>query len=283
MQLTLERPGAVLKRMREEKQDHFFHQYLDQAADPEFSNLFDEYRRTRAEDKRSSLKEKMWDLIGLRFIDARRRQIRGYGYDEFAVFAELVQNAEDAYWQREPLGLPAPPSRDVTFSYVRNGEGRTLIASHYGRPFNMWRHGTKSVQAYRYDVEGVLKSAGSFKPHSRSDGERPIGRFGLGFKSVYLITDVPRIHSGDWHFEIAAGCIPNEFPVPLGYEKELTKVVLPLRPEVLEEHDGKRGRYASLVPFLRQIDGVRVEHSDGESLDLEGLLQRLFCARLMGT
>jgi hypothetical protein len=124
------------------------------------------------------------------------------------------------------------------------------------------------VQAYRYDVEGVLKSAGSFKPHSRSDGERPIGRFGLGFKSVYLITDVPRIHSGDWHFEITAGCIPNELPVPVGYEKELTKVVLRLRPEVAEEHDGMRGRYASLIPFLRRIDGVRVEHSDGDRLDL---------------
>ena len=44
------------------------------------------------------LKEKeMFDLISLRFVDARRVQIRGYGYDEFAVFAELVQNAEDAY------------------------------------------------------------------------------------------------------------------------------------------------------------------------------------------
>jgi hypothetical protein len=268
VQLTLERPGAVLKRMREEKQDHFFHQYLDQAADPEFSNLFDEYRRTRSEEKGSSLKEKMWDLIRQRFVEARRRQIRGYGYDEFAVFAELVQNAEDAYAQREPLGLPDPPRRSVTFSYAGNDRGRTLTASHYGRPFNMWRHGTKSVQAYRYDVEGVLKSAGSFKPHSRSDGGRPIGRFGLGFKSVYLITDVPRIHSGDWHFEITAGCIPNELPSPIGYEKALTKIVLPLRPQVPEERDGKRGRYANLMPFLRQVDAVRVQHSDGDSVDL---------------
>src|SRR5262249_49861633 len=40
---TLERPGAVLSRMKEEKQEHVFHQYLDQEADPEFAELFDLY------------------------------------------------------------------------------------------------------------------------------------------------------------------------------------------------------------------------------------------------
>ena len=99
---TLDRPGAVLKRMKKEKEEHFFHQYLDQTADTEFSSLFDTYRRTStsATDKLRLLKEQMWDLLSLRFVDARRYQIRGYGYDEFAIFAELVQNAEDAYSQR---------------------------------------------------------------------------------------------------------------------------------------------------------------------------------------
>ena len=77
-----------------------------------------------------------------------------------------------------------------------------------------------------------MKSAFWFKPHSAVDGARPIGRFGLGFKSVYLITDAPRIHSGDWHFEITVGCIPKEIPIPSDYAKGLTKIVLPLTANV---------------------------------------------------
>jgi hypothetical protein len=242
---TLARPGALLKRMEAEKQEHFLHQYLDQTADPEFSRLFDEYRRigSSAMERRRLKEKEMINLISLRFVDARRDQIRGYGYDEFAIFAELVQNAEDAYDGGDQLGLPEPPSRSVTFSYEVCDGKKTLTAAHYGRPFNLWRYGNKRIDAFRNDVEGVLKSAGSFKPHSAVDGARPIGRFGLGFKSVYLVTDAPRIHSGDWHFEITAGCIPKEIPIPGDYGKGLTKIVLPLTANAREEHDGERGRY----------------------------------------
>ena len=276
---TLNRPGAVLQRMKEEKQEHFFHQYLDQTADPEFSSLFDKYRRTStsATAKRRSMEEEMRNMISLRFVDARRNQIRGYGYDEFAIFAELVQNAEDAYSQRDQLELPEPPGRGVTFTYSVADGGKNLSVSHYGRPFNLWRHGAKRIDAFRYDVEGVLKSAGSFKPHSRTDGVRPVGRFGLGFKSVYLVTDTPRIHSGDWHFEITAGCIPNEITAPVDWEKGQTRIVLPLITGAPEERDSVRGRYANLLPFLRNVGDLRVEHSDGTSLDLKTTSRRMLC------
>ena len=274
---TLDRPSAVLKRMKTEKEEHFFHQYLDQTADPEFSRFFDTYRRTStsAADKRRLLAEQMWNLISLRFVDVRRTQIRGYGYDEFAIFAELVQNAEDAYSQRDRLELPEPPGRGVTFTYSVVDGGKNLSVSHYGRPFNLWRHGAKRVGEFRYDVEGVLKSAGSFKPHSTTDGVRPVGRFGLGFKSVYLVTDTPRIHSGDWHFEITAGCIPNEITAPVDCERGQTRIVLPLIASALEERDGARGRYANLLPFLRNVEDLRVEHSDGTSLSLKTTSRRL--------
>lgn len=274
---TLDRPGAVLKRMREEKQEHFFHQYLDQTADPEFSSLFDTYRRTStsATERRRLMAKEMWDLISLRFVDARRNQIRGHGYDEFSIFAELIQNAEDAYSQREQLDLPQPPRRCVLFAYSVTDEGRTLSVRHYGRPFNLWRHGSRRVDAFRYDVEGVLKSAGSFKPHSRTDGARPIGRFGLGFKSVYLVTDAPRIHSGDWHFEITSACIPNEIAVPADYEKGQTVIVLPLTADTREERDDECGRYVNMLPFLRNVGELGVEYSDGTSLNLKTTLRRV--------
>jgi hypothetical protein len=268
---TLERPGALLKRMKTEKQEHFLHQYFDQTADQEFSVLFDEYRRisNTAKELREIKKNEMLDLISTRFVAARRDQIRGYGYDEFAIFAELVQNAEDAYLAADQLGLPEPQSRSVTFTYLACDGRITLTATHFGRPFNVWRYGSKRIDAFRNDVEGVLKSAGSFKPHSVVEGERPIGRFGLGFKSVYLITDEPRIHSGDWHFKITAGCIPDEIKIPTNYEKGLTKIVLPLTHNAREERDGEKGHFANLLPFLRHIDMLHIQHSDGVKFDLQ--------------
>jgi len=268
---TLERPGALLKRMKTEKQEHFLHQYFDQTADQEFSVLFDEYRRISptAKELRETKQNEMLDLISTRFVAARRDQIRGYGYDEFAIFAELVQNAEDAYLAGDQLGLPEPQSRSITFSYMECDDRITLTATHYGRPFNFWRYGAKRIDAFRNDVEGVLKSAGSFKPYSVAEGERPIGRFGLGFKSVYLITDEPRIHSGDWHFKITAGCIPDEIKIPTDYEKGLTKIVLPLTDNAHEERDREKGRYVNLLPFLRHIDMLHIQHSDGTMFDLQ--------------
>ena len=152
-----------------------------------------------------------------------------------------------------------------------------MSVRHYGRPFNLWRHGSRRVDAFRYDVEGVLKSAGSFKPHSRTDGARPIGRFGLGFKSVYLVTDAPRIHSGDWHFEINGACIPNEIAVPADYEKGQTVIVLPLTADAREERDGERGRYVDMLPFLRNVGELGVEYSDGTSLNLKTTSRRALC------
>jgi hypothetical protein len=274
---TLERPGALLKRMKSEKQQHFLHQYFDQTADQEFSVLFDEYRRIShsAKEQRERKEKEMLDLISTRFVAARRDQIRGYGYDEFAIFAELVQNAEDAYLAADQLGLPEPQNRSVTFTYLACDGAITLTATHYGRPFNFWRCGSKRIDAFRNDVEGVLKSAGSFKPHSVVQGQRPIGRFGLGFKSVYLITDEPRIHSGDWHFKITAGCIPEEIKIPTDYEKGVTQIVLPLAHNAREERDGEKGRYVNLLPFLRHIDRLHIRNSDATQFDLQVISKTL--------
>ena len=39
--------------------------------------------------------------------------------------------------------------------------------------------------------------------------EASIGRFGLGFKSVYTVTDLPEIHSGDEDFAIEDYVFPE--------------------------------------------------------------------------
>ena len=51
--------------------------------------------------------------------------------------------------------------------------------------------------------------------------------------------------------------------------------VLPLITDAREERDGERSRYANLLPFLRNVGDVRVEHSDGTSLDLQTTSRRI--------
>src|SRR5262249_28458761 len=90
---------------------------------------------------------------------------------------ELLQNAEDALARRRH-GWRG--SRAVTFTLEKD----VLRVSHYGEPFN------------ERDVRGICGIAESTK------GFTAIGRFGIGFKSVYAFTKRPQIHSGVEDFAI---------------------------------------------------------------------------------
>jgi hypothetical protein len=256
---TIERPSTVLRQLHESNREHFLHQYYDQVADPKFAKLFDEYRRTDPRRQRAQdLKSEMFEVLFARFVQERVAQIRGYGYDEFSVFAELMQNAEDAYVQGEQLGMETRHPFEVVYRYLEDEKGdRVLEVDHRGRPFN---HGSRQNPNFGRDVEGVLRSAGSFKQHIGSDaatqpGGGAIGRFGLGFKSVYLLTDCPEIHSGAWHFAIKAGCLPEELPRLADLSNDTTRLRLPLRSDVKVLDKAKR--LLDLVPFLRMVTDVQ--------------------------
>lgn len=270
----LERPSTVLKRLHDTNRGHFFYQYHDQVADPQFSELFEEYQSTVKPSKRATdLEDKMDGLLKERFVPARREQIRGYGYDEFSVFAELLQNSEDAYIQRAELGMELPENPDISYRYIGSGDGpRVLEVEHRGRPFNYWQHGSCQDPSFSKDVEGVLRSAGSFKPHSGSAAPleselKTIGRFGLGFKSVFLLTDRPEIHSGLWHFAIEGGCLPVEVSPPEDLQEDVTRIRLPLRADVEEQRDPVQLR--DLLPFLKMITRLKLCTASSTTYDLE--------------
>ncbi len=104
-------------------------------------------------------------------------------YDDRTHFIfELLQNAEDALGRRGVWHGP----RKVTFTLAP----ARLTLSHFGKPFD------------EADVRSVCDIAESTK------NEASIGRFGLGFKSVYTVTDLPEIHSGAEDFAIE-GYLPS--------------------------------------------------------------------------
>jgi hypothetical protein len=80
-----------------------------------------------------------------------------------------------------------------------------------------------------------IKSISNFGDNQKKkDKTNAIGRFGIGFKSVYSITDTPRIVSGNFDITIRDMCIPennnHEYTSFKG-----TKIILPLRIDNKEE------------------------------------------------
>lgn len=163
---------------------------------------------------------------------------------------ELLQNAEDALYRR---GLCWNRSREVSFNLTQG----QLRFSHFGAPFN------------EKDVRGVCGIAMSTKSESLTE----IGRFGIGFKSVYAFTNRPEIHSGPEDFAIENFVWP-EAVSPIGDKRpDETIILLPFKIDDESSHhevaNGLRNLGARTLLFLRHIEEI------SWSIDGEGAGQYL--------
>lgn len=165
-------------------------------------------------------------------------------YDKRTRFIyELLQNAEDAL-RRRPVDWKG--RRSVAFDLSDD----RLVISHYGRPFD------------EFDVRGVCGIDESTKDITS------IGRFGIGFKSVYSFTKRPEIHSGDDAFAIETYVWPVA-AAPYPRTDDQTKIVLPLdtndeeaQPEII---DGLQTLGARTLLFLRNVKEISWTVRDGAS------------------
>ena len=164
-------------------------------------------------------------------------------YDSSAHFVfELLQNAEDALKRRNGWD----GSREVRFELTPT----SLRIVHCGNPFTL------------EDAKGVCGVGETTKDLT------DIGRFGIGFKSVYAITDRPEVHSGEEDFAIENFVFPLAAP-PTSRAPDQTEFVLPLRsgdadlsPLVLDSLS-KLG--ARTLLFLRQIEEIAWSVNGGAS------------------
>ena len=147
---------------------------------------------------------------------------------------ELLQNAEDALARRHNWrGF-----RTVSFNLLPN----ELRVSHFGEPFS------------EEDVRGICGIGESTKTDLTS-----IGRFGIGFKSVYAFTDRPEVHSGDEHFVIENYVWPQQVDA-IDLKEGETVFILPLRANDPTAHDEIASGLRKLGPrtllFLREIEEI---------------------------
>lgn len=155
-------------------------------------------------------------------------------YDDRTHFIfEVLQNAEDALARRPNW----QGSRAVNFDLGPE----TLRVSHFGHPF------------HDGDVRGICGIAESTKDLTA------IGRFGIGFKSVYTFTERPEVHSGEEDFAIESYVWPTAVP-SISREADETAFILPLDVENNTAHTeiiaGLRKLDPRALLFLRYIEEI---------------------------
>jgi hypothetical protein len=91
---------------------------------------------------------------------------------------ELLQNAEDE------------KAKKVKISFDKE----KLIFEHNGNPFDI------------NDIDSITSFGNNERKKLKPNA---IGRFGIGFKSVFSVTQKPEIKSGDFHFAISDFIVPN--------------------------------------------------------------------------
>lgn len=127
---------------------------------------------------------------------------------------ELLQNAQDA-------ARKAFKSSSVEFRLYKD----KIEFIHSGKDFDL------------QDLIGITGIGASTKT------DQDIGTFGIGFKSVYQITDEPHIYSGKYDFKIVEFRIPISIPRDDNFEN--TVIVLPLK---------KEGTLGKIYSYLDDIE-----------------------------
>jgi hypothetical protein len=142
-------------------------------------------------------------------LEQVRKKLTQYQYNVARVTWEILQNADDAVVQLfEMIGSPEASGVSPSTRFRVETSGQTLRFIHWGRQINQHAHGGfRRGQERGWDQD--LRKMMVLNTSDKDIDQGTTGRFGLGYKSVYLLTDMPRIGSGQLAFSVTAGMLPN--------------------------------------------------------------------------
>jgi hypothetical protein len=140
-------------------------------------------------------------------LESVRAKIDLHGYRPQSIPFELFQNADDAVVEWMQMS-PAQKLDEDRTQFLVVAATNQLLFIHAGRPINCFQHSDSPGKQYREagfdrDLEKMLTFNISDK------GEHVTGKFGLGFKSVYLVCKEPRVISKNLGFVVEGGLIPS--------------------------------------------------------------------------
>lgn len=143
-------------------------------------------------------------------LNALREKVGEFSYNCDSVLFELFQNADDAYEEMAKMCAAARSHCELLNRFDVRFDGKTLVVAHWGRPINQYRvPGVESegkFNGYKFDLQRMILLSQSGKD---VDGVQTQGRYGIGFKSVFLVCDTPVVKSGKLCFKIVGGLLPE--------------------------------------------------------------------------
>ncbi len=146
-------------------------------------------------------------------LAAVRSKVIDFQYEPSSIPFELFQNGDDAAVElRQMLHRDAPPSQATKMAVSWNGS--EIVFVYWGRPINQFRLANFPSSegrrlGYHRDLEKMLVMSSSDKSE---EDDLVTGKFGLGFKSVFLFTDRPLVLSGRLGFQVLGGIFPQKLP-----------------------------------------------------------------------
>lgn len=181
--------------------------------------------------------------------------------DQTHFIYELLQNTEDALSRQNQNDQNSKFPKSITFRLYSDH----LEISHFGKPFD------------EADVRGIC----NILEGTKQDDEKQIGKFGIGFKSVYAFTSSPEIYSGSEHFKIEEyiypcsinprELLPGEtvFIFPFNHKSELQKNTFD---RILNKLDSLK---PSILLFLCHIEEISWNVEGGSTITYRREMQRI--------
>jgi hypothetical protein len=141
------------------------------------------------------------------------KRLTSQSYEAASVPFEIFQNSDDAVTQlrkhlsEERIDHARPQNLINTVRVESDAEQCKVVFFHWGRAINQYRLSGHVEKRYRRDLEKMLVLQGSGKAHEAE----VTGHFGLGFKSVFFVSDEPKVFSGTKsHFVVKSGIFPDK-------------------------------------------------------------------------
>jgi len=142
---------------------------------------------------------------------------RQFGYDKTSVPFEIFQNADDALVELEMMAQNQPLDESRLQFFINCAKPSTIMMMYFGRPINCFIHPNYRSHDYRdrgfdKDLQKMLSFNYSDKATNINEADSNstvTGKFGLGFKSIYLICREPHVLSHRLSFKVVGGLLPS--------------------------------------------------------------------------